>query len=399
MGRVITFRRGWAGHSLCAAQSASLVVSLAALSVLALGRPASAAEETKAHLALVRTAVAQRTTIASDLIFTGDIQAQSQVNVAFRTNGKIAARLVEVGDRVRADQVLARLDPQEQRANLANAQAALTSAEALLTQAKIAFKRQESLMASGYTTRPSFDDAEQQLRTTQASVDSAKAALGTAEEQFSYTDLKAGVNGIVLSRTFEIGQVVQAGQTVMTMAEDGPRDAVFNVFEAVLASPPRTKSVNIVLQDDPSVKAVGSVREISPSVDATSGTVRVKVGLEDTPPAMTLGAVVIGTGTFQPREAIVLPWSALYRWENGPAVWVRDPADGTVKPRAVVIERYGPDTIALSGGIAPGEEVVIAGIQLLRPGQTVAVAKVIDPPKTVESTKSVEAGKTGEAVR
>lgn len=391
MGGVITFRRSRAEHPPSAGPA--LIAVLTALSLLAPAGPAPVADESNAHLALVRTALAQRSAIASDLIFTGDIQAQSQVNVAFRTNGKIAARLVEVGDHVRADQVLARLDPQEQRANLANAQAALTSAEALLTQAKIAFKRQETLMASGYTTRPSFDDAEQQLRTTQASVDSAKAALGTAEEQFSYTDLKAGVNGIVLSRTFEIGQVVQAGQTVMTMAEDGPRDAVFNVFEAVLANPPKSKSVTIVLQDDPAVRTVGAVREISPSVDAASGTVRVKVGLKDTPAAMTLGAVVIGTGTFQPREAIVLPWSALYRWENGPAVWVRDPADGTVKPRPVTIERYGPDTIALSGGVAPGEEVVIAGIQLLRPGQKVAVAQVVDVPKMVNSAK------TGEAVR
>ncbi len=120
------------------------------------------------------------------------------------------------------------------------------------------------------------------------------------------------------------------------------------------------------------------MREISPSVDAASGTVRVKVGLDETPKAMSLGAVVIGTGKFRPRQAIVLPWSALYRWENGPAVWVRDPASGTVSPRTVTIERYGPNTIALKGGVEPGEEVVIAGIQLLRPGQTVAVAETLE---------------------
>ncbi|WP_244478294.1 efflux RND transporter periplasmic adaptor subunit [Methylobacterium sp. Leaf113] len=329
-------------------------------------------------MALVRTTIARSSTIASDLIFTGDIQAQSQVNVAFRTNGKIAKRLVEVGDHVTADRVLAKLDPQEQRANLNNAQAALTSADALLTQAKLNFKRQEQLLASGYTTRPSYDDAEQQLRTTQASVDSARAALGTAEEQYSYTDLKAGVDGIVLSRTFEVGQVVQAGQTVLVMAQDGPRDAVFNVFEAVLAAPPASKTVEVTLQADPRVKAVGRVREISPSVDAASGTVRIKVGIEETPKAMSLGAVVIGTGKFQPRPAIVLPWSALYRWQNSPAVWVRDPQTGTVRPRPVVIERYGPNTIALKEGVTPGEEVVIAGIQLLRPGQTVAVSKTLE---------------------
>ncbi|WP_245259430.1 efflux RND transporter periplasmic adaptor subunit [Methylobacterium sp. 77] len=337
----------------------------------------TAAGAAKQSVAVVRTAKAERSTISADLVFTGDIQAQSQVNVAFRNNGKIATRLVEVGDHVTADQVLAKLDPQEQRSNLNNAQAALTSAEALLTQAKVNFKRQEMLLSSGYTTRPSYDDAEQQLRTTQASVDSAKAALGTAQEQFSYTDLKAGVDGIVLSRSFEVGQVVQAGQTVLTMAEDGPRDAVFNVFEAVLATPPESKEVGITLQADPKVQTVGTVREISPSVDSASGTVRVKVGLKDTPSAMTLGSIVIGTGKFRPQSAIVLPWSSLYRWENGPAVWVRDPASGKVAPRIVTIDRYSPNTIALSGGVEPGEEVVIAGIQFLRPGQTVSVAEEI----------------------
>jgi RND family efflux transporter MFP subunit len=364
-------RRGGGVAALCAALTTVVAPALAA------GDAAPVKTRTPA-LALVRTVIAKPSTIASDLIFTGDIQAQSQVNVSFRTNGKIAKRLVEVGDHVGADQVLAKLDPQEQRANLNNAQAALASAEALLTQAKLSFKRQEQLLASGYTTRPSYDDAEQQLRTTQASVDSAKAALGTAEEQFSYTDLKAGVDGIVLSRTFEVGQVVQAGQTVLAMAQDGPRDAVFNIFEAVLAAPPESKTVEVTLQADPRIRTVGRVREISPSVDPASGTVRVKVGLEETPKAMSLGAVVIGTGKFRSRPAIVLPWSALYRWENGPAVWVRDTVNGTVAPRPVVIERYGPNTIALKGGVESGEEVVIAGIQLLRPGQNVAVAETVE---------------------
>ncbi|WP_082524166.1 efflux RND transporter periplasmic adaptor subunit [Methylobacterium sp. Leaf399] len=332
-----------------------------------------------APLVLVRTVKAERTTISAALIFTGDIQTQSQVSVSFRTNGKIVQRLVEVGDHVTADRVLARLDPQQLKADLNNAQAALTSAEALLTQAKVSFKRQESLLAGGFTTRPSYDDAEQQLRVSQASVDSAKAAVGTAQEQLSYTELRAGVDGIVLSRTFEVGQVVQTGQTVLALAQDGPRDAVFNVFEAVLAAPPESPTVDVALQADPTVRTVGTVREISPSVDTASGTVRVKVGLKETPPAMTLGAIVVGTGTFRARQAVILPWSALYRWEGGPAVWVRDPATGTVAPRAVTIDHFGTQTIVLSGGVEPGEEVVVAGIQLLRPGQSVAVAAVVEP--------------------
>ena len=352
------------------------VLALLALALPPL--PAGAAGEAGAAddptMVLVRVVAAHKSPVAAEVALTGDIQAQAQTNVAFRTNGKVAERRVEVGDHVAADQVLAVLEPLVQRANLDNARAALVSAEAQLTQAKVTFERQKQLLAGGYTTRPTYDNAEQQLRTSQAAVDSAKAALGTAEEQLSYTELRAGVPGIVLSRTFEVGQVVQSGQAVMVLAQDGPRDAVFNVYEALTAQPPDAKAIEVVLQSDPSVTAVGRVREISPTVDPQSGTVRVKMGLDATPSAMTLGAVVIGRGRFGARDAVVLPWSALYRFNDRPAVWIYDPAAGTVAVRGVEIDRYGGTDIVLKGGVEPGESVVVAGIQFLRPGQHVAVA-------------------------
>lgn len=338
--------------------------------------PAATNDQT---LARVRIVEARRTPIASDVVLTGDIQPQAQINVAFRTNGKIAERRVEVGDHVAADQVLAVLEPLTQQANLDNAKAALTSAEALLTQAKMSFERQRQLLAGGFTTRTTYDNAEQELRTTQSTVDSARAALGTAQEQFSYTELRAGVAGIVTSRSFEVGQVVQSGQTVLVLAQDGPRDAVFNVYESLLAQPPAGSTITVALQSDPAVTTTGTVREVSPTVDPASGTVRVKIGLQTTPAAMGLGTVVIGHGRFAPRESVVLPWSALYRYDGRPAVWVFDPAGRTVAVRAVEIDRFGPDIIALKRGVEPGERVVVAGIQFLRPGQVVAASEITGP--------------------
>ena len=351
-------------------------VVLATIALTSTARGAEPAVAPDTALARVRVVEARRTPVAAEVVLTGDIQAQAQVNVSFRTNGKVAERRVEVGDHIAADQVLAVLEPLTQRANLDNAKAALASAEALLTQAKMAFERQKQLLAGGYTTRPSYDNAEQELRTTQAAVDSAKAALGTAQEQFSYTELRAGVSGIVTSRSVEVGQVVQAGQTVLVLAQDGPRDAVFNVYESLTARPPGDKTITVSLQANPAITARGAVREVSPTVDASSGTVRVKIGLEQTPPAMGLGAVVIGHGRFAPHEAVILPWSALYRYDGHPAVWVYDAGRRTVSVRTVEIDRYGPDVIALKSGVEPGERVVIAGIQFLRPGQEVAAALV-----------------------
>lgn len=342
--------------------------------------PARAAGEAAEPRAVLRVRIveARRSTATEDVVLTGDIQAQAQINVAFRTNGKVAERRVEIGDHVTADQVLAVLEPRTQRADVDNAQAALASAEAQLTQAKLTFERQKQLLAGGFTTRPAYDNAEQQQRTAQAAVDSAHAALGTVQEQLSYTELRAGIAGVVTSRSVEVGQVVQSGTTVLVIAQDGPRDAVFNVYEALTVRPPADKTVEVMLQADPQVVARGSVREISPTADAASGTVRVKIGLEAIPPAMSLGAVVIGRGRFAPHEAVILPWSALYRYADRPAVWVYDPGRRSVAIRFVEIDRYESDTIALKAGVEAGERIVVAGIQFLRPGQTVDAIEVAE---------------------
>ncbi|WP_237476956.1 efflux RND transporter periplasmic adaptor subunit [Lichenibacterium dinghuense] len=336
-----------------------------------LGVAPAAADGEPSPKPLLRVKVA--TAVASDLApaitLTGDVQARYTSDLSFRAAGKIATRTVEVGQHVTADQVLATLDPAEQTANLQNARAALASAQALLTQAQLGFARQKSLMASGYTTRSAFDNAEQSLRTTQAAVDSARAALGTAEEQLGFTELRAGVAGIVTARDAEVGQVVSAGTRVFTLAQDGPRDAVFEVYEALLVSPPNG-GIAVALQSDPSVTAAGTVREIAPTVNPTSGTVRVKIDLGATPPRMSLGATVLGTGHFRAQRGIVLPWSALFRQGDGPAVWVMGP-DGTVALRPVTVTRYLDDAMVLSSGVEAGQRVVTAGIQFLRPGQRV----------------------------
>jgi RND family efflux transporter MFP subunit len=358
--------------------AAALVIALAASGGSATAEPFGGAPRVR-----VAITTAESKVFTPRVSLTGGIVPKFSSNIAFRIGGKIVERRVEIGDHVTADQVLARLDTRDQQSNLDTARASLASARALLTQATIDFGRQASLFKDGFTTRTTYDQAEQQLRTKQAAVDAAQAVLDTAKEQFGYTDLKPGVAGIVTAREVEVGQVVQEGQTVLTLAQDGPRDAVFDVYEALLTEPPESQTIRVTLQSDPSVWTDGTVREVSPTVDASSGTVRVKVGLETTPARMSLGAAVIGSGGFKPRRVIDLPRAALYRWESQPAVWVVDPKTSTVTPRVVAIERYDSDRIILSAGVAPGERVVTAGIQFLYPG--LQVEAVATEPNMAES--------------
>ena len=179
-----------------------------------------------------------------------------------------------------ADQVLARLDPQQQQATVTAAEAAVQAAEAVLRQATSTYERQKALLAKGFTTKREHDQAEEAYRTAQASLDAAQAQLGTARDQLSYTVLRAGVPGVITARNAETGQVVQVAQSVFSIAQDGPRDAVFHVHESIFTHEPGDPAIELTLVSDPAVKAKGTVREVSPTVDESSGTVRVKVGIE-----------------------------------------------------------------------------------------------------------------------
>jgi multidrug efflux pump subunit AcrA (membrane-fusion protein) len=86
---------------------------------------------------------------------------------------------------------------------------------------------------------------------------------------------------------------------------------------------------------------------------------------------MSLGAIVVGIGTFRPRPAIVVPRSALFRWDGEPADWLFDSKSRTVSPRVIKINRYAGEQLVLSEGVESGDSVVTAGIQFLRPGQVV----------------------------
>jgi RND family efflux transporter MFP subunit len=325
--------------------------------------------------AMVQAMTVELTDDAPTVTLTGEIRAQAQTDLSFRASGRITERNADVGSHVTADQVLAKIDPEQQQANVTAAEAAVRAAEAQLRQASSTFERQKTLFSRGYTTRRDYDQAEESFRTAQGSLDAAKAQLAVARDQLTQTVLRAGVAGVITTRNAEVGQVVQAAQPVFVIAPDGPRDAVFNVHESLFIQEPVEQTVEIRLLSDPNVRVTGKVREVSPTVDPTSGTVRVKIGIERPPAAMTLGAAVSGEGRFRPCKAIVLPWNAVSSQEGQPAVWIVDPASMAVSLRPIVVDRYDTGRIVVREGLRPGETVVTAGAQLLRLNQTIALAK------------------------
>lgn len=320
---------------------------------------------------LVKTEVVRLQPLQTTIRLTGDIQARVRTELSFRVSGRVTDRMVDVGAHVNVGEVLARIDPTEQRADLDGAKAGLAAAEAQVRVATATFERQKTLMASGFTTRVLYDQAQEGLRTAEGSLEAAKAQLGTSIDALTYTELRASAAGIITARNIEVGQVAQSAQSAYTLAEDGARDGVFYVYESIFLNQPESETIKLTLVSDLSVTALARVREISPTVDPKNATVRVKFAVQEPPSAMTLGSAIVGEGRSKPVEKIVLPWGSLTASLKGPAVWVVDAATREVSLKDIVVETYQTNSIVVGGGLAIGDRVVTDGSKLLRPGQVV----------------------------
>jgi RND family efflux transporter MFP subunit len=347
---------------------------LVGLSLFTLLTACNEKKQVQEYLPRVFVQVVKPSDYAASVTLTGDVQARVQTELSFRVGGKIIQRTVDVGDRVTAKQVLARLDPKDLQTNVDSAQAQVVAQQALVKQNAAAFVRQQKLLPKGYTSQSEYDSAQAALRSSQSALSAAQAQLANARDQLSYTALIADAPGIITERQAEVGQVVQATMPIFNLARDGDRDAVFNVYESLLAERPADNTIVVSLLDNPEIKTTGSVREITPAVSAQSGTVQVKVSLNGLPAGMQLGSVVSATAKGSGKAAVELPWSALTKNISEPAVWLVD-EKGQAQLHSVTVGRYLTGKVIISKGLNGGEKVIIAGGQLLHPGMTVEIAE------------------------
>jgi RND family efflux transporter MFP subunit len=352
---------------------AAWVGVLAACGAAVAGCQRGAPEAAEPEVRPVRSITLAEREGGNTITLSGRIAAEDEVAVAFRIPGRVIERAVNVGDRVRTGQVIARLEQMNERNQLLSAQAALNAANADLVRARDEFGRQKSLIDEGFTTRAQLDQATAGFRAAEAQVKSATAQVAMARDLVGFTVLTAEKPGAVVARGAEPGEVVQAGQMIVRIANDGGTDAVFEVPSQVVRIAARNRPITVRLTDDPNITATGRVREISPQADPVTGTFTVRVGLESPPAGMLLGSVVSGSITLEGDPLLVVPASALATSGGAPALWVVDPATSTVALRPVRIARHEPDSVVVAEGLAPGDTVVTAGVQTLREGQKVRI--------------------------
>ena len=344
---------------------------MALIAALALAGCRQAAEAPKEEIRPVRVVTIDRVNSGDSVQLTGTVQAETEVNLSFRIDGRMIERVVDVGDAVAAGAVVARLDPSNEESALQGARAVMAGARAQLVEQRNSFQRQKDLLAQNFISKAAFDLAAANLQSAESAAQSAQSQVELAQNRLAYTRLIADAPGIVTATGAEPGEVVPAGRMVIQVARKGGRDAVFDVPAQLKDSAPRNPEITIVLNTDPRVIAKGRVREVSPRADPRTGTFQVRVGLINPPESMRLGSIVSGRMRLDERSSMQVPAAAIVRAQQQPAVWVVDPKTQTVALRNIDVERFDGDRVVVKSGLAAGDVVVAAGAQALRPGQRV----------------------------
>ena len=307
------------------------------------------------------------------LVYSGSVKARTEMNLGFRVAGKITERLVDVGDRVTPDTVLARLDPTDLELAVRQAEADLAASRKEAEISDLAFRRAQSLNAKNITSQSDLEQASLSRDKAAATLESASSALDQARNQAAYTELKSDRGGIVTAVSADRGQVVSAGQKVVTLARPDIKDAVIDLPAGLAERLPADVMFLVAGQLDPSVHTTAVVREIEPQAQSATRTRRARLSLAETPPAFRLGTAISVTLSTAIAPRIELPLSALQEVDGKTRIWLLDTQSQTVQPREVTVISRDAHSALLNGSVKPGERIVTAGVNSLKSGQKVKI--------------------------
>ncbi len=352
----------------------SIFVMVAMASALAVLSGCSRQEAPAEPVRAVKVVTVGEQALQSQGWYAGEVRARIESRLGFRVGGKLTHRLVDAGQRVTAGQLLAAIDPQDYQLS---AQAALAQQLAAQTQRDVAladYKRYESLRSQGFISGAELERREASLKAAEAALVQARSQSQAQVNQVGYARLQATAAGVVTALEAEIGQVLAAGQPVLRLAHDGPRDAVFNVPEQAVQAFKVGMPMQAQLVNGEEVLK-GRVREVGASADPVTRTFAVKLAL-DASERLPLGATVnvrAPEHLAAPRQVIALPTTALRQEGEGSAVWVLDESNMVVQSQKVTLGPVQAQQVVIAAGLKPGQKVVVAGVHVLSPGQKVTL--------------------------
>jgi RND family efflux transporter MFP subunit len=306
--------------------------------------------------------------------FVGVVRARYETDVGFRVAGKITTRVVNVGDRVQAGDVIARLDPMDLQLQVESAQAELTAATSNLEQATADEQRFAALKARGYAAVADYDRKKAAKDEADGRLVRARRALDLARNQLAYAELKADASGVITATLAEPGQVVAIGQAVVRLARHGEMEAVVALPETWLAEA-RESRATVRLWSDPKRQFAARLRELSPQADPMTRTYAARFTIQNPDETVVLGmTATVALSRAADAPVARLPLSAILNHGTGPSVFVVDGA-GAIEPRDVTVASFTGDAALVTAGVNDGERVVTLGVQKLHAGEKVRVVE------------------------
>jgi RND family efflux transporter MFP subunit len=304
--------------------------------------------------------------------FTGIIAAKVQSNLGFRVAGKIVERLVNVGQQVKVGQALMRIDETDLRLALTAKRNAVAAARAPYVQTEADERRYAKLVSDGWTSRQRYEQAKAALDTAEAQLAAAEAAARVAENEATYSVLAADADGTVVDTLGEPGQVVSAGQTVVRLAQAGPREAVVALPETI--RPAIGSAAEAIVYGSDGQLFTAHLRQLSDAADSQTRTYEARYVLDGEAAAAPLGATVtVRLASQASLPEVQVPLGAVLDDGVKTGVWVFDPATSTVHFRPVKLVRITSETAVISG-VNAGDRVVSLGAHLLREDADVRTA-------------------------
>jgi RND family efflux transporter MFP subunit len=306
--------------------------------------------------------------------YSGEVRARYETRLAFRVGGKITERLVDTGATVRRGQPVARIDAADLNLAATSARAQAASLESEHSLADAEYKRYRDLREKNFISQAEFDRRASTLSTAESKLAAARAQERQAANQVAYATLVAETAGVITGIEAEAGQVVAAGQTVARLARPGEMEVVFAVPESQRDFIEQQNQFSVALTARPGKTWKGRLRELSPSADSATRMYAARVTIleagDDVELGMSARAAVEAAGVHTKR--IEVPISALHSRGESAQVYLVG-SDGTVRPQAVKTAGVTGERVVIESGLQPGDVVVAAGAQLLRPGQRVRV--------------------------
>ena len=299
--------------------------------------------------------------------YSGVVKGRYETNLSFQVGGKIISRDVQIGSRVRAGEVLMTLDPKDFVEQSRSYEAQVASTRAQLQLAKANLERYTELFKSEAVAAVILDQYKTEFDAAQAAYDAAVAQAHQSQNALEYTTLTANADGVISEVQAEVGQVVAAGQSVLTLVQTNELEVVVDIPENKISDVQIGQSVSIDFWATHDIVS-GTVREISPVADSASRTFTVKISIPEVPNIqLGMTANVLMTSATS-TNAIILPLSAIYQTGDAAQVWLVD--GGKVSLKKIEVTAFDDNNVQVRG-LNAGDMVVVAGVQKLRGGQEV----------------------------